>query len=247
MTKRETDTSASEEPSEQSAQATAVAADEAAARFDALVEEGVLAVGDESGVRTTDEFDDTHAIYHDSYVGVDDHEFHEAVAATFGLPGREAAADLVAERGVSRDEFVVYLAVESHLDGADSRSAEELSAMAGMVWEVVPDSPVPADFADVTDDPHSLLAGEERALVSVWKRFCDPCEAAKEDLDPLLDAVPDDVSLAGADGEAAVEFCRTHGVESAPGFVLADGDDRRTVCESDPEAAADEVRAFYED
>jgi hypothetical protein len=119
--------------------------------------------------------------------------------------------------------------------------------MAGMVWEAVPDSPVPADLADVTDGPHAFLAGEKRALVSVWKRFCDPCEAVKGNLGPLLDAVPDDVALAGVDGEAAVEFCQTHGIESAPGFVLADGDDRRTVCESDLESVADEVRAFYED
>ncbi|WP_276300771.1 thioredoxin domain-containing protein [Halorussus lipolyticus] len=250
MTKRETDTSASEASSDQSTETTAtgetdaVPTDETEALFDALVEEGVLAVG-ERGVRTTDEFDDTHAVYHDSYVGVSDDEFHEAVSATFGLPDRASAADLVTDRGVTRDEFVVYLAVDSHLDR--EAATEELAAMAGMIWEVVPDSPVPADLADVTDDPQSLLASEERALISVWKRFCDPCDATKDDLDTLLGAVPDDVALAGVDGEAAVEFCQRHRVESAPGFVLADGDDRQTLCESDAETAAEEVRAFYEE
>jgi hypothetical protein len=237
MTKRETDTSASEEASSDR-----VTRPDAEALFDALVEESVLAVG-ESGVRTTEEFDDTHAVYHDSYVGVDETEFHEAVAATFGLPDRHAAADLVAARDVSRAEFVTYLAVESHVDG--DAPAEDLAAMAEMVSEVVPDSPVPAELADVTDDPAALLEGEERAFVSVWKRFCDPCEATKADLDTILDAVPDDAALAGVDGEVAVGFCETHAVESAPGFVLADGDDRRTICESDAEAVIDALRAFY--
>ncbi|UPV73569.1 thioredoxin [Halorussus limi] len=280
MTKRETDTSASEGTTDGESRAETnrrdapPATDSADALFDVLVEEGVLAVGDDGGVRTTDEFDDTHAIYHDSYVGVDDNEFHEAVAATFGLSdaaerdsssGRpsadaEAAADLVAERGISRDEFAVYLAVRSHVesaerDSAESRSAEgasadgvnaaDLAAMAGMVWEVVPDSPVPAELPDVTDDPESFLAGRDRRVVAVWKRFCDPCEAVKADLPTVLDAVPDGVRVAGADGEAAAEFCRTHGVESAPGFVLADGDDRRTVCESDADAVAERVASFF--
>ena len=245
MTKRETDTSASEEPSGKRTTRGddgTTMPDDPDALFDVLVEESVLAVG-ETGVRTTDEFDDTHAIYHDSYVGVDEAEFHEAVAATFGLPDRRAAADLVAARDVSRAEFITYLAVESHVDR--DASAEDLAAMAGMVSEVVPDSPVPAELADVTDDPAALLDGEERALVSVWKRFCDPCEATKADLDTILDAMPDDAALAGIDGEVAIECCEAHAVESAPGFVLADGDDRRTICTSDAEAVADAASAFY--
>ncbi|MFC7080688.1 thioredoxin [Halorussus caseinilyticus] len=253
MTKRETDTSASEASSDEKTDGTrrAVAA-EREALFDALIEAGVLAENDDGGVRTTDEFDDTHAVYHDSYVGVNTAEFHEAVAATFGLPDADAAADLVAERGVSRDEFVVYLAVRSHLGGAtsdseDAASADDLAAMAGMVSAVVPDSPVPADLPDVTDDPESFLAGRDRAVVSVWKRFCDPCEATKADLPTILDAAPDEVALAGIDGEVAVEFCETHAVESAPGFVVVDGEDRRAVCETDADAVAERLRSVFGD
>jgi hypothetical protein len=259
MTKRESDTSACETgASGDSAASTDDGAttwtnqreaqaptDRRDALFDALVEERVLAVGDDGGVRTTDAFDDTHAVYHDSYAGVADDEFREAVAASFGLPDAEVAADLVAERDVSRDEFVVYLAVRSHLER--DCSAEDLAAMAGMVWEVVPDSPVPTTLADVTDDPRSFLAGRDRAVVTVWKRFCDPCESVKDDLQILLDAVPDGVPVAGIDGEAAAAFCRTHDVESAPGLVLVAGDDRRTVCGSDTDAMVDEVRTLYEE
>ncbi len=236
------------------------------ALFDALVEENVLAVGESGGVRTTDEFDDTHAVYHDSYVGADETEFHEAVAATFGLPDADAAAELVADRGVSRDEFVAYLAVRSHVasaapesagSGAASNasadpasadsSAADLAAMAAMVREVVPDSPVPDRLADVTDDPQSFLAGRDRAVVTVWKRFCDPCEEVKDDLGALLGAVPEDTPVAGIDGEEAADFCRSHGVESAPGFLLADGDDRRTVCGSDADEVAERIRTHFGD
>ncbi|WP_135851389.1 thioredoxin family protein [Halorussus salinus] len=288
MTKRETDTSASdpEERAESTGRTsgdggTAASTVEPNALFDALVEEKVLAVGESGGVRTTDAFDDTHAIYHDSYVGVDETEFHEAVAATFGLPDREAAAELVAERGVSRDEFVVYLAVRSQVSSAtpesadsgaasnastdresgDSRSASEangdaasadlsaenLAAMAGMVREVVPDSPVPDRLPDVTDDPESFLAARDRAVVAVWKRFCDPCEEVKDEIGGLLGAVPDDAQVAGIDGEEAADFCRTHDVESAPGFLLADGDERRTVHASDADEVAERIRAHFGD
>ncbi|NEU56656.1 thioredoxin domain-containing protein [Halorussus sp. MSC15.2] len=245
MTKRETDTSASEAASDERTR-TAVTTDEAEALFDALVAADVLAVG-EAGVRTTDAFDDTRAVYHDSYVGVSDAEFHEAVAATFGLPDADAAADLIAEREVTRSEFVCYLAVQSHLDDAESRSATDLAAMAGMVHEAVPDSPVPSTIADVTDDPDAFLAGRDRAVVSVWKRFCDPCEATKADLETILDAVPDGVAVAGIDGEVAVEFCRNHDVASAPGFVVVDGDDRSTVRESDADAVAERLQAVLRD
>ncbi|NHN58224.1 MULTISPECIES: thioredoxin domain-containing protein [Halorussus] len=240
MTRRESDTSASDAPDE--------AADPAPigdpeALFDLLVEEGVLAVGDDGEVGPTDAFEDTQAIYHDSYLGVGETEFHEAVASTFGLPDADAAADLVGERGIDRGEFVCYLAVRSHLDRRVA--ADDLTTMAGMVWEAVPDSPVPPAVEDVTDDPEAFLAGRDRAVVSVWKRFCDPCDALKADLDAVLSAVPDGVDVAGVDGEIAGEFCRTHGVEAAPRFVAIDGSDTRVIDETDADGAAAALRGFF--
>jgi thiol-disulfide isomerase/thioredoxin len=253
MTTRETDTS------EFDGAITSAASE---ALFDRLVEENVLTVEEGGGVRTTDAFDDTHAVYHDSYVGVSDADYHEAVAATFGLEDAESAAELIEARGVERREFICYLAVRSHLDGdatadgptgevstdspTDELSSDDLAAMAGMVSEVVPDSPVPPGVADVTDDPERLLAGRDRAVVSVWKRFCDPCDALKADLDAILDAIPDDVAVAGIDGEVAIGFCGTHGVESAPGFVLfRDGERVRTVTGSDPDEVVAAIQTVY--
>jgi hypothetical protein len=273
MTTRETDTSASEATTDGSTAAeTADAGDRDAqseALFDRLVAEDVLAVGDDGAVRTTDEFDDTHAVYHDSYVGVPEAEFHAAVAATFGLPDAASAAELVEARGVEREEFVCYLAVRSQVGagpgsdtdvraetdpddapGSDGRendlSPDDLAAMAGMVAEVVPDSPVPPAVADVTDDPDSFVAGRDRAVVSVWKRFCDPCDAVKADLESILDVVPGDAAVAGLDGEVATGFCQTHGVESAPGFVVfRNGEGVRTVTGSDPDQVIDALQTLY--
>ena len=246
MTTHETDTSESEpEPDAKSEAVTDSTKSEAL--FDRLVAEDVLAVEESGGVRTTDAFDDTHAIYHDSYVGVSETEFHKAVAATFGLPNSDAAAELVEARSVEREEFVCYLAVRSHLDGVTSEvTPDDLAAMAGMVSEVVPDSSVPPEVPDVTDDPESFVRGCDRTVVSVWKRFCDPCDALKDDLDAVLDAVPDDVAVAGIDGEVATGFCETHEVESAPGFVLLGGNEEsRTVTGSDSEKVVEALREVY--
>ncbi|WP_435179478.1 thioredoxin domain-containing protein [Halorussus sp. AFM4] len=243
MTRRESDTSASEPPGGGDDSPPAPAGDPEAL-FDALVEEDVLAVGDGGEVGPTDEFEDTRAIYHDSYLGIGDDEFREAVAETFGLPDADAAADLLAERDIDRGEFVCYLAVRSHLDREVAPT--DLATMAGMVWETVPDSPVPPALEDVTADPGSFLADRDRAVVSVWKRFCDPCDALKADLDAVLAAVPEGVAVAGVDGEVAAEFCRTHGVDAAPRFVAFDGPDSRTVEETDADGVAAALRTFFD-
>jgi len=244
MTTRETDTSEFDG---------AITSAESEALFDRLVEENVLAVEEDGGVRTTDAFDDTRGVYHDSYVGVSDAEFHEAVAATFGLAEAESAAELVEALGVERREFICYLALRSHLNGgatadgiASELSPDDLAAMARMVSEVVPDSPVPPEVADVTDDPEGFLAGRDRAVVSVWKRFCNPCDALKADLEAILDAIPNDVAVAGIDGEVATGFCETHAVESAPGVVLfRDGERVRNVTGGDPDEVVVALQAVY--
>ncbi|WP_158057301.1 thioredoxin domain-containing protein [Halorussus halophilus] len=239
MAKPENDTSASE-PNETAA--SDPTEDVASELFDELLAADVLVEG-EAGVRTTDEFDDTHAVYHDSYVGVPDEEFHESVAATFGLPDSETAADAIVERGLTRTDLAVALSVRSH---CDDLTANELAVAAGMVGEIVPKTPVPADLPDVSDDPDWFVTVNDRAVVTVWKRFCDPCERIKDDLDALLDGAPESVAVAGIDGEVAVEFCEEFTVDAAPGFVLfEDGEAIRTVTGSDREEIRSALRAVY--
>lgn len=211
--------------------------------FDELLAADILVDG-EMGVRTTDEFDDTHAVYHDSYVGVSDAEFHESVTATFGLPDADAAADAVVSQGLTRTDLAVALSVRSH---CENLTTNELAVATGLVAEIVPKTPVPAGLADVTDDPQRFVASNDRvALLTVWKRFCDPCEAIKDDLTELLADVPESVGIAGIDGEVAVEFCDDFDVDAAPGFVLFDdGEQVRTVTGSDREEIRSALRSAY--
>lgn len=236
MGKPENDTSASEGGTDGSAS-------DPEALFDALVEADVLEEG-EDGVRTTDDFDHSHGIYYDSYVGIGDAEFHRSVASTFGLPDDDTAAELIEAEGVTREDLAQYLAIRSLVP--DDVPATDLAVMAGLVGEVVPDTPVPTAVTDVTDDPASFVADHDRAVVTVWKRFCAPCDALKPNLPDLLAAVPDDVPVAGLDGEAAGEFCRTYEVESAPAFVLfRGGESRRIVTGNDPEETVAAIRSVY--
>lgn len=209
--------------------------------FDALVSAGVLAE-DERGVRTTDAFDNAHGVYYDSYVGIDDAEFHRSVAETFGLADEATAAQVVEAQGVTREDLARYLALRSELP-ADA-TPDELAVMAEMVGEVVPDTPVPADLTDVTDDPESFVGEHDRAVVAVWKRFCDPCDRMKEDLPSILADAREDVAFAGIDGEAAGEFCSAYEVSAAPGFVFFDGGERRETLTG---YAVDDVRAALEE
>ncbi|WP_115862392.1 thioredoxin domain-containing protein [Halorussus litoreus] len=267
MTRPESDTSASEAESDETIEAersSAAASREAAADersgsdsqrsapadstdpdalFDELVAAGVLDAGAGS-VRTTDEFEHTHGIYYDSYVGVDDAEFRRAVASAFGLPDDATATELVDAEAVTREDLARYLAVRSH--APDDVPPVDLAVMTEMVGELVPDTPVPAALADVTDDPASFVAERDRAVVTVWKRFCDPCESLKADLDAALDAIPDEVAVGGIDGEVARDFCETYGVDAAPGVVLVRDGDHRTVTGGDESAWTAAARELFE-
>lgn len=194
------------------------------AHIDALVEEDVLDYDAETdGLTTTADFEQHRHIYYDTYLSVDVTEFHEAVAEEFGLSTPEAAAERVDQLGVTREEFATYLTLSARLEGY---SVDELSQMAGVVVEVGPDSPVPEAVAHLDDDSYRAFVDDhERAVVTVWKRDCAPCEAMKGELDELLDALPDDAAVAGLDGEQCPAFCRTTEVNAAPAVVFfADGD-----------------------
>ncbi len=190
----------------------------AAALFETLVEGNVLSVR-EDAVTTTAEFEDIRGIYHDSYMSVDDDVFHRAVADVFGFESTEVAAEQAEALDVTREQLVAYLALSDHLDG--SPTTEELARMAVVVTELGPGTPVPEGIETLTDENYeNFLTAHDRAIVTVWKHHCDPCEAMKEDLDEILDAVPDGVAVCGIDGESCIEFRRAYGIDAAPTLVL---------------------------
>jgi hypothetical protein len=188
------------------------------ALFETLVEGGVLSVK-EDAVTTTTEFEDIRGIYHDSYISIDDEDFHRAVADAFEFESTEAAAERVDALGVTREQLVAYLALTDHLDG--SYTTDEVARMAVVVTELGPGTPVPGEIETLTDDTYEgFLADHERAIITVWKHHCDPCETMKEDIDAILDTIPEEVVVGGIDGEKCSEFRRTYDIDAAPAMVL---------------------------
>ena len=184
-----------------------------------LVEGGVLVESEPDTFVTTDDYDATRAIYHDTYTTIPEAEFHESVAEVFGLEDRETAAERVAALSVTRAEFVAYLAIDSELDWSPAPAT--LARMARVVDNVEPGTPVPDGVVELDDESYrGFVEANERAIVTVWKRHCDPCEAMKDELNEILDAMPEAVSVGGLDGEQCDDFRRAYGIDAAPAMLL---------------------------
>ena len=215
-----------------------------AERLDVLESEGVVSV-DGDAVTLTLEFESTRGIYHDSYADVDEAEYHRAVADVFDIDPA-AAADRIEALGVTREQFIALLAVNSHLD--DEYPLADRAHMAMTVTDLAPPSPVPDRLTAVDDgDYESFLDSHDRAAVTVWKRFCEPCRRMKDELDETVAALSDGVAVAGIDGEATPEFRRRFGVEAAPSVLLfADGECRVSLRGyHSPEEIADACADVY--
>ncbi|SFR93645.1 Thioredoxin [Halomicrobium zhouii] len=186
---------------------------------DALVAKGVLVEDDVTGeLATTDEFEQDRHVYYDTYLDVTEAEFHQAVADTFGFDSAEAAAEHVERHEVTREEFATYLTLYATLEDC---SVAELAEMASIVTEVGPQSPVPESVVELDDECYGdFLTTHNRAVVTVWKRGCAPCDAMKEELDDVLAAFPGDARVAGLDGEQCPGFCKEYEVNAAPAVVL---------------------------
>lgn len=187
-----------------------------------LLDHGVLVERD-GEIATSLAFEDTRAVYHDSYADVDDETFRETVASLFGLSEAEAT-ERIDEHGVTRDELVAYLSVRSFLDVDLPQAA--LGVAASIVVEATPESPVPPSMVELDDESYRQFVDEEGdVVVFVWRRHCDPCRTVKRVLDELYDAIPGDVAVAGVDGESVTTFREEFDVEAAPTFLLfADGE-----------------------
>jgi thiol-disulfide isomerase/thioredoxin len=134
----------------------------------------------------------------------------------------EAAADYVAANDVGPADLVAYLSLQSALDPVPDR--QTLAVMAALVVDIGPGSPVPDRLDELDDDGYeAFLSSHPDAVVFVWKTGCHPCDAMKEDLDEILDRVPDDVAVAGVDGEAVPSFRLDYGVDSAPATLAFAG------------------------
>jgi thiol-disulfide isomerase/thioredoxin len=198
--------------------------DDSEARLECLVDAGVFEVSD-GEVTTTVSFEDTRAIYADSYAEetVSQAEFVETVAEAFDVE-TATARERVEAGEVTRHDVVTYLSLQSFLDGDPSR---EIRAMlAELAVEVGVGSPVPDDTRELTDaDYREFLEAAGDAVVFVWKYPCDPCRRMKGELPGVLETLPEGVAVAGVDGEAVSDFRADYEIETAPTVLLfADGE-----------------------
>lgn len=187
------------------------------AALDRLLSEGVVDEDDDGALTTTEAYERTRAVYHDTYGSADEETVIETLSDLFGVD-HEAVSTYVDENDVGPADLVAYLSLQSFLDPAPDR--ETLATMAALVVEIGPGSPVPGQLDELDDDSYeAFLAENPDAVLTIWKTGCHPCDAMKEDLDEILERVPDGVAVAGLDGESIPSFRLAYGVDSAPAVL----------------------------
>ncbi|WP_410765275.1 thioredoxin family protein [Haloferax sp. DFSO60] len=208
--------------------------------LDTLIEAGAVDESDSGELTVTDEFQKVLALYHDIYGAVSNDEFYSTVGDIFNLSPDEAEVE-VDKRGISREDVIAYLAAKSFLDIPVEQ--ELLSVMASIIVELEPSSSVPEGMFELTDSTYeSFLDVNDEAVVTVWKRFCEPCDAMKAELDEILDRLPSDVAVAAVDGEAQDDFCQAFDITAAP--TVACFRDGSLVEQESGQMTPDEVEEF---
>lgn len=198
------------------------------AALDRLLETDVVQEYEDGALTTNPAFEDTRSVYADTYGDCDDETFRNTIADLFDLSAGEVD-EHIEETGVSRGELVAYLSLRSFLE--DVPDTETLAVMSRVVLEVEPASPVPRSLQKIGDEEYEpFLDVHPDTIFMVWKQACKPCEMMKEDLTAILEIIPDDVAVAGLNGEAVPQFRRTFDVDAAPSVVVVrDGDHELTV------------------
>lgn len=202
---------------------TATFAEEPETRLAFLEDAGVLEVSEDDEVTTTVPFEDTRSIYLDTYTEVSQGQLVETVADLFDV-SKEAARERIEADEITANEVATYLSLKSFLDV--DLPVESLALLAELVAPVGIGSPVPENMRALTDETyHEAIDEAADMVVFVWKYPCDPCRRMKGELPTLLDALPDDLAIAGVDGESVVDFRREFDVDTAPAVLLfEDGD-----------------------
>lgn len=217
--------------------------------LDDLVAADLVTERDDGGLVTTDDFEATRRVYRDSYGDVDEAVFRRTVADAFGV-SESTAAERIDDGAVTREDLIAFLALRSELgDGGTAPDDERLATMATLVAELSPGSPVPEAVTELDDDSWpAFLDDHPDAVVTVWRRDCAPCEALKADLDAVLSMLPEDVAVAGVDGESTPAFRRRFDVGTAPAICsFRDGAlEDVTTGRRAPETYADRFAAVYE-
>ncbi|MFB6236680.1 MAG: thioredoxin domain-containing protein [Halopenitus sp.] len=197
------------------------------AALDRLLETDVVREHEDDTLTTNPAFEDTRRVYADTYGDCSEETFRSTIADIFGFSEDEAAAH-IEETGVTRGELTAFLALRSFLD--EEPATETLAVMSRVVMEVEPASVVPRTLRKIGEGEYeAFLEAHPDTIFTVWKQACEPCDAMKEDLDAILEIIPDDVAVAGVDGEAVPDFRREFDVTAAPSVVVVkDGEHELT-------------------
>lgn len=215
------------------------------AALDRLLETDVVREHGDGTLTTNPAFEDTRRVYADTYGDCSDDTFRSTVADLFGNSGTEAS-EHIEETGVTRGELTAFLTLRSFLD--EEPDTETLAVMSRVVLEVEPASAVPRSLRKISQAEYEPFVEDHPDTVfMVWKQVCDPCDAMKEDLDAILEIIPDDVAVAGVDGEAVPEFRREFDVTAAPSLVvITDGEHELTESgRQSPMAVSKLVEDYY--
>jgi thiol-disulfide isomerase/thioredoxin len=207
--------------------------DETAERYEFLREVGVLVPARDADTLVASEaYDAERGVYHDTYADCDEATFHGTLADLFAMDAEEAG-ERAHELGITREELVAYLSLRGYfkrVEPDETPEHDELLHLAGLVAGVVPASPVPESMPALGDDEYEAFLDEHPdAVVFVWRLHCAPCDTMKAEMDAILDVVPDDVAVAGVDGESVAAFRREFDVNSAPA-TLTFADDEFVEC-----------------
>lgn len=192
---------------------------------DALFDFDVVTETD-GDVSTTETFEHRRAINNDTYLDMEPEAFRDAVANAFGISQADAAAR-IDSGDVTPEAVAAYFALRGHIDelDRDPPSATVLAAMAELVTEIEPASPVPQTLRELTEDDYrTFLENTGDAVIVVFKRDCEPCESTKDLLPEIRELVPD-VAFAGVDTAEVPDLLREFEVEAAPtSLVFRDGE-----------------------
>ena len=193
------------------------------AALDRLIDDDVVDEADDGTLTTTEAYERTRVVYHDTYGDADEETLATTLADIFDVD-RETAADYVEANDVEPADLVAYLSLQSVLDPVPDRPT--LATMAALVVDIGPGSPVPESQPELDDDSYeAFLADHPDTVVFVWKTGCHPCDAMKDDLGEIHERVPDGVAVAGVDGESVPSFRLEYGVDSAPAVLAFQGGD----------------------
>jgi thiol-disulfide isomerase/thioredoxin len=202
------------------------------AALDGLIDAGLIEELPDGTLVATEALESTRRIYRDTYADADEAVIVETLTDLFDID--EATASARFDNGeITREELIAYLTVRSRLDDVGD---ERLGVMAALAAQISVESPVPDAVAALDDDEwEAFLDDVSDAVITVWRHDCTPCKALKTDLEDVLSALPDNVAVAGVDGEAVPDFRRTFAIDTAPAICcFRDGSLATTIAGRKP-------------